>query len=298
MQEANRQWQGRTDGGNFGLKFLLSVLRYIPLFVAYSFVALALPFYLLCRPKSRNAIYSYFHKQLNFTKRKAICYTWLQHFVFGQILMDKLAVLSNKNITFSFTSEGVEEFYRLLEKKEGYMMFGAHVGNFEIAGYLLKQDKKRINSVAFAGEEEILQQYRKRKFDETNVRVLTVSDDMTHLFSLNSAIDNGEIISLTCDRSAGSEKSITCNFLGEIANFPMGPFALAATKEVEVLTLFIMKEKKKNYRIFVKNITVHQQNIEKKEKIQQLTANYVKELEKIVKLYPTQWFNFYDFWKN
>jgi len=298
MQEDNRQWQGRTDGGNFGLKFLLWILKYIPLCIAYSFVALALPFYLLCRPKSRNAIYSYFHKQLSYPKGKAVFYTWAQHFVFGQILMDKLAVLSNKNIKFSFASEGVEEFYKLLEKKEGYMLFGAHVGNFEIAGYLLKQDVKRINSIAFGGEEEILQQYRKRKFKETNVRVLTVTDDMSHLFSLNSAIDNGEIISLTCDRSAGSEKSIKCNFLGEPAKFPVGPFALAITKNVEVLSLFIMKEKRKNYRIFVKNITVHQENINKKEKIQQLATNYIKELEKVVKLYPTQWFNFYDFWKN
>ena len=142
-----------------------------------------------------------------------------------------------------------------------------------------------------------MQQYRKRKFKETNVRVLTVTDDMSHLFSLNSAIDNGEIISLTCDRSAGSEKSIKCNFLGEPAKFPVGPFALATTKNVEVLSLFIMKEKRKNYRIFVKNITVHQENINKKEKIQQLARNYIKELEKVVKLYPTQWFNFYDFGK-
>jgi len=72
MQEDNRQWQGRTDGGNFGLKFLLWILKYIPLCIAYSFVALALPFYLLCRPKSRNAIYSYFHKQLSYPKGKAV----------------------------------------------------------------------------------------------------------------------------------------------------------------------------------------------------------------------------------
>jgi predicted LPLAT superfamily acyltransferase len=35
----------------------------------------------------------------------------------------------------------------------------------------------------------------------------------------------------------------------------------------------------------------------KQERIQALADAYARRLEEVVRLYPDQWYNFYDFWK-
>jgi len=74
---------------------------------------------------------------------------------------------------------------------------------------------------------------------------------------------------------------------------------LAATFDVEVLAVFVMKISAKKYKIFVKPLDrseVYSPST-KKGKIENLVFSYVQELENIVKQYPLQWFNFYEFWK-
>ena len=34
----------------------------------------------------------------------------------------------------------------------------------------------------------------------------------------------------------------------------------------------------------------------RKEQIDELAEGYVRELERIIRLYPTQWYNYFDFW--
>ena len=37
-------------------------------------------------------------------------------------------------------------------------------------------------------------------------------------------------------------------------------------------------------------------NASKREQLQQLAQSFASNLEDIVRLYPTQWYNYYDFW--
>jgi predicted LPLAT superfamily acyltransferase len=91
------------------------------------------------------------------------------------------------------------------------------------------------------------------------------------------------------DRIFGSPRSVECNFLGATAKFPLGPFAVASQKEVPMLAVFVMKNGVKSYRIFVHRIQGNTR--------QELCRSFAAELEKTVTQYPTQWFNFYNFWK-
>ena len=40
-----------------------------------------------------------------------------------------------------------------------------------------------------------------------------------------------------------------------------------------------------------------QEHATRQEQINQIASGYVKELERVVRLYPTQWYNYFDFWK-
>jgi predicted LPLAT superfamily acyltransferase len=126
--------------------------------------------------------------------------------------------------------------------------------------------------------------------------MVPVKDDLSHLFALNAAIDNGDIVSMPADRFFGSQKSVECQFFGAKANFPLGGFALAVQKEVSVLAIFVMKEGLKKYRVCLHKLVCDRQ-ASKREQMAQLAQSFAECLETVVRSYPTQWFNYFDFWQ-
>ena len=137
------------------------------------------------------------------------------------------------------------------------------------------------------GRQEVLEQH--------NIRMIPVKEDMSHLFLVNEAIDNNEIVSMPADRIVGSTKAVTSCFLGAPARFPAGPLSVATMKGLDVLAVNVVKVASKRYKVVATTLS-YDKDAPRKEQMQQLSDSYVAELERIVRRYPLQWFNFYDFW--
>jgi len=299
MVETNtKDWHGVTGGKTLGQKALKFLFYFTNVTVGYVILALVVPFYMLFGRKGYLSIYKYFRNHFSYSPGKAFQKTYQNHFVFGQCMLDRFAVFAGRKNYFRIKTTGNEEFYRLLDEEKGFIVASSHVGNFELCGYLMKQEKKRIYALAFGGETKEIMENRLKFFNLNNVSTVPVFDDMSHIFAINEALSAGQIVSISCDRHFGSTKSVECDFLSGKADFPIGAFSLATHFDVPVLSVFVMKESISNYHIYVKPICLDTSiNVSKKEKAELLTREFVKELEVIVKKYPEQWFNFYNFWK-
>jgi predicted LPLAT superfamily acyltransferase len=299
MTAAKHQWQGSTGGGTLGQRLLIMIFRRCNLRVGYCVAAVAAPFYMLFARKGYLAVYHYFRHQHGCSKWKSFIRTYRNHFLFGQVVLDKFAVFASMHKIFDVQIDGYEHFERLCNDSKGFVVVSSHVGNFEIAGYSLKAEKKPMTMLYYDGETKIVQHNRSRMLNRSNIRFIPAADDMSHLFAVNAALQNGEIVSMFADRMAGSGKYAECSFLNGKAKFPVGAFALAAGFEVEVLAVFCMKTAAKQYKIFVQPCSQpSHKHASKSEQIQHLAQNYAAALENIVRQYPLQWFNFYEFWKN
>ena len=297
-ESKTKDWKGLTGGGRLGQKALLFLFHFVNVTVGYVFLALTVPFYMLFARKGYLSIYGYFRKHFVYSPVKAFCKTYLNHFVFGQCMLDRFAIYSGRKNFFRMKFTGNEEFYRLLDEEKGFIIASSHVGNFELSGYLLKQDKKRINALVFGGETKDVMENRLRLLNVNNISIIPVFGDMSHIFTLNEALSAGEIVSMPCDRNFGSAKSVECDFLLGKADFPVGAFTLAAHFDVPVVSIFVMKESVSDYHVYVKSISLDDSTaVPKREKAAQLTRGFVKELEDMVRKYPEQWFNFFEFWK-
>ena len=296
-----RKWKGDTGGGTLGQKALLFLFHFVNVTVGYVFLALTVPFYMLFARKGYLSIYRYFRKHFSYSPLKAFFKTYLNHFVFGQCMLDRFAVYAGRKNFFRLQFTGNEEFFRLLDEEKGFIIASSHIGNFELSGYLLKQDKKHINALIFAGETKEVMENRSKILNRNNISVIPVMGDMSHIFTINEALSAGDIVSMPCDRIYGSDKNVECDFLSGKADFPVGAFTLAAHFDVPVVAIFVMKESATNYHIYVKPVVLDKlasdRELSKREKTEFLTRKFVKELEEIVRKYPEQWFNFYEFWK-
>jgi Predicted acyltransferase len=201
---------------------------------------------------------------------------------------------------FSFEFEGLDIFNDLVNKEEGFIQLSSHIGNYELAGYSLNSSKKRFNALVFEGEAVSVMKNRERVLSGNNVKMIPVKGDMSHVFLMNNALADGEILSMPGDRIFGSAKSVVCNFMGEYAKFPIGAYILAVQRGVPIVSIFVMKERVSSYKVFIKKVSFGENlntNIASKEKIQLLANSFATNIEEILKLYPTQWFNYFEFWK-
>jgi len=261
-------------------------------------MALVIPFYMLFARKGYLAIYRYFKHHHGYGSVKSFCKTYQNHFVFGQCMLDRFAVYAGRRNFFEIECTGNDYFYQLLDSEKGFVVAGSHVGNFELSGYLLHQDKKRIHAVMYSGEAKEVMENRLKALNMNEICVVPVTGDMSHIFALNDALQRGEIVSIASDRHLGSLQSVECDFLNGKADFPQGTFALAATFEVPVIAVFVIKKSISKYHVYVQPLSIDYDKMKnKREKICALAQSFASELENILRKHPEQWFNFYEFWK-
>lgn len=287
------EWKGRTDGLPWMIRSLVSVMKVVDRRVIYCFMAVIVPFYMLFSHKGYIAIYRFFRERFHYGPVRSFCKVYANHFRFGQVIIDRYAAYAGK--TFNFSIDGNELFLNLMQSEGGFVQLSTHAGSFEMVGYGLTSHAKRINGLLFAGESQIMKDFRRSILASHNIGLIEVDGTMSHIFAMNAALERGEIVSMTGDRLLGSPKALKCTFLGQEAKFPMGPFALAVQKEVPMLAMFAMRENARNYRVFVRSIE-SDSSLPLRARMTAMAQDFAAKLEEIVKQYPTQWFNYYDFW--
>ena len=289
------EWKGRTDGLPWMIRSLVVVMKVLDRRAIYLVMALIVPFYMIFNHKGYKSIYRFFRDRFSYGPLKSFLKVYANHFRFGQVIVDRYAAYAGKKFKFEF--DGNELFLAMLEEPGGFVQLSSHIGNYEMVGYSQTSPIKRINGLFYGGETEVMMDFRRRILSMHNVGLIEVDGSMSHIFQMNAALDRGEIVSMTGDRMLGSSKALRCTFMGAEANFPMGPLALAVQKDVPVVAVFSMRDEWGIYKVYVRKITADH-GLPARASMQNMAQKFAAELELMVRRYPTQWFNFYDFWMN
>ncbi|MBB1538364.1 MAG: lysophospholipid acyltransferase family protein [Prevotella sp.] len=274
---------------------LIGSLRWLDVRLIYVFTSIfIIPVCLLLNLNhSRTTAYRYFRQRLGYGCLRASWYTYVNHCLFAQVVVDRFAVFAGKR--FKLDIDGYEYFQQLELETKGFVILSSHIGCYEVAGYSLISKSKRFNALVFGGEKATVMKGRQEALSEHNIRMIPVREDMSHLFIVNEALSNNEIMSMPADRIVGSAKVVKVNFFGETASLPAGPFSVATMNGFDALAVNVMKISAKRYKVYVTRLSYDTQ-APRKLQMQQLANCYVEELERRVRQYPSQWFNFYDFW--
>ncbi len=296
----NKKWEGKLKGGVVGHKIFVFILRVFGLQIAY-FILLFVAFYFFIFAKSTKTSLKYFREILCYGKWKSYRATYINYYIFGQTLLDKVALLAGMKSKFSIIHEGHEENLVDLKKLgKGSILLSAHIGNWEVAGQMLEILDTKFNILIYDNEAEKMKQYMNEVMVKKNFNIIAIKDgEMSHLVELHKAFSNNEWVVMHGDRYLPGTPTIEKTFMGKKAKFPLGPFVMAAKFGVPVTIVFAVKESKFQYHFFAKTpITVKRARTEKEVEaaVKEISDKYVAEVETMVKRYPTQWFNFYDFW--
>ena len=287
-----KQWEGTTFGNGFMHRGLIKMLQAVDVrfFYVLAYIFVVPP--CLLRPGFKHACHFY-RNRLGYSRWKSFFMAIKNHCLFAQVVLDKFAMYGGKH--FNIELEGYDNYLKLANQPDGFVLLSSHIGNYEIAGYSLVAENKPINALVYNGEKEEVMNNRQKLFVGANIHMIAMKSDMSHLFEINRALSDGETVSIPADRIWGSRKYVAQTFLGSEAHFPLGPFQVVAIREIEALTVHVMKKSYNTYKIYITPLH-YDKNSSRTNRLNELSKNYVKELERIIRLYPAQWYNYFDFW--
>lgn len=291
-------WKGKTRGNPLGYRIFIFFIKNFGLSVAYFVLFFVAIYFFFFSPKSYKSLNFFYRKIFLFGKIKSAVSIFKNYLNFGKVLLDKTASMAGFKTKFSFIFEG-EEYLRQMAKETGGLLISAHIGNFEMAGNMLERINTKVNIVILDAEHEKIKNLLDPILRKT-MNLIPLKEDMSHLFFINEAISKKEIICIHGDRFIEGERFIEAKLFNKPALFPAGPFRLAVSYGTPVSFVFAMKEKHFKYHFYAtppKTYSIVRNRTNREEELREIVTDYIFELEKMLTLYPLQWFNHYPFWK-
>jgi len=243
------RWTGRTRGGYLGNWCFVQIIRRLGVRWAYGLLVFVAAYFTLCNPSGYRCSRDFLRRVLGpqpFWKWPLLVYR--HFFSFGVTLLDRLAVIMNRT-KIKCTHEGEFLFKTHLDRGQGVILLGAHVGSWEIGGHLLGRLGKPVNVVVLETDEARLRQLFDQALAAKQFNLIATAGHPLRSIPIAAALRRGEIVCLLGDRSFGGA-DVRVPFLGSPARFPVGPYLLAAVSGAAIFQTFVVREKLGHYRFF------------------------------------------------
>ncbi len=237
------EWEGKSRGTLLGYKIYIFFLRNCGISASYFILRFVIFYYVLFSPRSNKDTYSYFRKRLQFSRWKSILNVYKSYYTFGQTLTDKIAISTGLKEKFTYTHNGIEHIDNLLQKNQGGILISGHIGNFEISHYFLEDrySISKISMVTTMAEHANIQEYMERISMKSHLKFIVVQEDMSHIFEIHKAIDDGGLVVFTGDRYMPGGKVLNETFLCKVAIFSWGAYVFCSGLKIPVLFVYFMK---------------------------------------------------------
>ena len=175
-------WKGKTRGGLLGYKIFIIILKYFGIKAAYFVLRFVVVYFIFFAPIPSISIFNYFRFAHKFGFIKSFISVIKNYFVFGQTIIDKIALISGIDNSFSFTFTGEENLFKMKNLNKGGFLISAHLGSWEIAGHFLERLDIKINIVIFEAEHEKIKKYLSHVMGEKNWQVIQIKKDLSHIY--------------------------------------------------------------------------------------------------------------------
>jgi len=292
-------WKQRPEGGSW---FAILAIRTIARHGGRMFARLLLYpitlYFLLVRGPERRASLDYLTRVL---PRAPRWFDAARHLhTFSSTILDRVFLLSGQLQRFDIRVNGLDEVHAQLDKGQGLLMFGSHLGSFEVMRVLARQrPQMQVRVVLDKAHNPAMTQLLDALNPEIARTVIDAGQDGPSIvLAIKQATDEGALVALLVDRARPGEPWLPAPLLGTPAPFPTAPWLIAAALKVPVVLAFGLYRGGNRYdlafEVFSPGLTIDRHN--RSERVAELVATYARRLEHHARSAPYNWFNFYDFW--
>ncbi len=300
---SNRHWAAANEFGfAAGMKLLLWIYR---LFGRWPFRLVLYPvltWYVLTKPGARRASQNYL---LHVNQKQPIgtgIVNVIHHFAaFAEMMLDKLLLWNGQFKADAVHFFGTEPIRQLIDEKRGAVLICSHLGNVDLCRMLsASHTDLKLTILVHTKHARVFNQLLASINPASQMNLLQVTEiTPATAMLLSERVAQGEFVVIAGDRVPVSPnpRVVMAEFLGEAAPFPVGPYVLASVLQCPVYMLFTMRRADHHEVHFsLLRETLRLSRKGRDAMLEQLAADYARQLEQHCLSAPLQWFNFYDYW--
>ena len=261
---------------------------------------LVVGFYCLFSPGIHRRTRPYLERM--FPGRFPLSYAWLTYRLccnFGIVLLERawVGICPDARVKSDFPES--DRMFDLMRTGRGVIILNAHVGNWQMALSLLTESPVQINAHMRYDEEAAAKHWFDLQDRPCPFNIIRSDDTFGGMLEASAALLNGEAMVMMGDRWSPGTRYVEVTFMGEPVKMPVSPYYLASATGALIIVLFSACTGKRSYRVDILDVMDVPPDVKNDpEKLAACAAEYAELLEKFVKKYPLQWYNFYDYWGN
>jgi predicted LPLAT superfamily acyltransferase len=195
---------------------------------------------------------------------------------------------------------GLEDLHASLDQGRGMLLFGSHLGSFEVLRVLsLERPDVQLRVVMDRGQNASVTRMLEALSPEiANTVIDAGKGGLAITLAIHEAAQARAIVGLLVDRARAGEPTTSVPFLGAMAKFPDAPFLIAATLRIPVILCFGLYRGGQRYDLHFEPFEIETDvpRTQRREALARMQQRYALRLEHHVRSAPYNWFNFYDFW--
>jgi len=229
--------------------------------------------------------------------------SFLHYREFGLSIVDRIGIWFGHVEDFNYEMVGEEHLDRVAEEGRGAIVIGAHLGSFDALRLLAERKNSIVNVLMFTANAERINTLFRELSPDMDARVIRVDpDSIDSVFAIRECLHRGELVAILGDRiePGDQNRTISIPLLGDPVKLSEAPFLLSALLDCPLLMIVAFRETSGRYSVFAEKISdrVRLPRREREKRVAELLIAYAARLEYYCKLYPLQWFNFFDYWED
>jgi predicted LPLAT superfamily acyltransferase len=220
---------------------------------------------------------------------------------FAENVLDRVGLWAGEDERFEFEHQGGEALLALAAEKRGAILFGAHLGSFDMLRLIARRYDLVVNVLMYTDNAERLNALFDAFGGGSRVRVIRLDPDSVQTaFDMKACLARGEFVGVVVDRArvGGRMRVAESQFMGRRAAFPLSPFQLGAVLGAPMFLSVCYAVGRRRY--FAVSEPVYAggpvPRAQRDALARRALEAYVRRLEAYCLRAPLQWFNFYDFW--
>jgi predicted LPLAT superfamily acyltransferase len=253
-------------------------------------------YFLVFSPAARTASRTYLRRVLGREPKFADLF---RHFhSFASTIHDRVFLLNGRFELFQVEVHGKATIDEVLAAGRGAFLMGAHMGSFEVARAIGRQQPGLKVAMVMYEENARKLNAALAAINPAAVQAIIPLGQIDSMLRVQACLDEGMVLGVLGDRTLGGDPTMRVPFLGADAEFPLGPMRLAAMLKRPVLFMSGLYLGGNRYAVHFERLADFS-DLERPGRdaaVRTAVEAYAVCLERHCRAAPYNWFNFFDFW--
>jgi len=214
---------------------------------------------------------------------------------FARYLVDFFYVpgkLNDAYIKENVTIKNLHYLPEVLRQGKGAIILTAHIGNWELGGFIISRLGYPMIAVALPHKERSINNLFN---EQRQSQGITIVPNNVGIRGCVKGLKENRIIALLGDRDFNATGEMM-DFLGKKARIPKGPAAFSLKTGAPIIPAFLTRDINNKFMLVFEEPIFPADDSEDSRALKIMMKQYIAIIEKTIRQFPTQWYMFQRFW--